>query len=195
MLVDVEESIARAGLEIAAGIRNRDLFSYLSDTTRLIVPGMVDETITSVPFLIPLFAPANRLVAYQEATCLGFAHPHTLVDPTAIVPRTLDLGAGTYINAGCLLGAKSCLGAFAFVNRGASIGHHAAIGDFVSIGPGAVIAGQVTIGDGVMIGAGATILPGISIGDRAAIGAGSVVTRDVPPGCRVVGNPARGETA
>lgn len=194
MLVEVEESLYRAGAEIAAGIRTRDQTSYLSDTTRLIGSAMVPETMKALPFLIPLFTPANRLIACQEATAAGFAHPHTLIDPTTIVPRTLDIGAGTYINAGCVVGAKSRFGAFLFVNRGASIGHHATIGDFVSIGPGVVIAGQVTIGDGAMIGAGATILPGITIGDRAVVGAGSVVTRDVPPGCRVVGNPARGET-
>lgn len=49
----------------------------------------------------------------------------------------------------------------------------------------------VTIGEEVWIGGGAIILPGITIGDGAIVGAGSIVTRDVAPGARVVGNPAR----
>ena len=44
---------------------------------------------------------------------------------------------------------------------------------------------------GASIGANATILPGLTIGEGAMVGAGSVVTKDVPPGCKVVGNPAR----
>jgi UDP-2-acetamido-3-amino-2,3-dideoxy-glucuronate N-acetyltransferase len=44
---------------------------------------------------------------------------------------------------------------------------------------------------GASVGANATILPGLTIGEGAMVGAGSVVTKDVPPGCKVVGNPAR----
>lgn len=49
----------------------------------------------------------------------------------------------------------------------------------------------VTIGDDVWIGGAAVILPGVTIGDGAVIGAGAVVTRDVAPGLRVAGSPAR----
>ena len=44
---------------------------------------------------------------------------------------------------------------------------------------------------GASVGANATILPGLTIGEGAMVGAGSVVTKDVPPGCKVVSNPAR----
>jgi len=44
---------------------------------------------------------------------------------------------------------------------------------------------------GASIGSGATILSNVTIGENAIVGAGSVVTKDVPPGCIVVGNPAR----
>lgn len=41
------------------------------------------------------------------------------------------------------------------------------------------------------IGARAFVLPGVIIGEDTVVGAGSVVTRDVAPGCRVAGNPAK----
>ena len=50
---------------------------------------------------------------------------------------------------------------------------------------------RVTIGDDVWIGPNATILKGVTIGAGAFIEAGSLVTRDVPPGARVLGNPAQ----
>jgi serine O-acetyltransferase len=48
-----------------------------------------------------------------------------------------------------------------------------------------------TLGDRVTVGAGAIVLGGITVGDDALVGAGSVVLRDVPPGARVAGSPAR----
>jgi maltose O-acetyltransferase len=51
----------------------------------------------------------------------------------------------------------------------------------------------VEIGDGAWIGIGAILLKGVQVGADARVAAGAVVTRDVPPGARVAGNPARVE--
>ena len=51
--------------------------------------------------------------------------------------------------------------------------------------------GPVKIGNNVWIGDKATILPNVTIGDGAVIGANAVVTKDTPPYCIVVGNPAK----
>ncbi len=51
----------------------------------------------------------------------------------------------------------------------------------------------VIIEDDVYVGPNATILKGVRIGAGSFIEPGSVVTRDVPPGSRVIGNPARVE--
>lgn len=191
VLVEFEETLERANIEIALGVSNREGTSYLSDPTRLIASSSVERGILDLPFIIPLFTPTNRKVAADEAAALGFSRPYCLIDPTAVVPRTTDLGGGSYVNAGCVLGAKSRFGSFVFINRASSIGHHAMVGDFVSIGPGVTIGGQVSLGAGCMVGAGSTILPGIEIGEHAIVGAGSVVTRHVPPQAIAVGNPAR----
>ena len=49
----------------------------------------------------------------------------------------------------------------------------------------------VIIEDNVWIGELVSILPGVTIGYGSVVGAGSVVTKNVPPRCIVVGNPAK----
>lgn len=51
--------------------------------------------------------------------------------------------------------------------------------------------GPVIIEDNVWIGDKAIILPNVTIGKGSIIGAGAVVTKDIPPYCIAVGNPAK----
>jgi sugar O-acyltransferase (sialic acid O-acetyltransferase NeuD family) len=191
ILADVEESLYRAGWSVAGGIQNRPGPSHMSANAPVLLPEQITPYLMRLPFLVPLFTPANRHQAALEAAQSGLEQPFSLIDPSATVPRRFNPGPGSYVNAGCSIGAGGQFGRFIFINRGASLGHHCRLGDFVSIGPGVTVAGQVTIGRGTMVGTGATILPSLHVGENAVIGAGSVVTRDVPSGCLVVGNPAR----
>jgi acetyltransferase-like isoleucine patch superfamily enzyme len=50
----------------------------------------------------------------------------------------------------------------------------------------------IEVQDGAALGSGAVIMGGVTIGAGALVGAGAVVTRDVEPGERVAGVPARG---
>ena len=143
------------------------------------------------PCFCPLFTPANRARASREATALGFRFSSPLIDPTAITSPTNELGTGSFVNAGSILGAMASISRHVLINRGASIGHHVEIGECASVGPGAIIGGAVSIGRGAMIGAGAILLPKIRIGAFAVVGAGAVVTRDIPARTMVLGNPAR----
>jgi len=191
ILVDVEESLRRAGIPVRAGVRNRECESYLSGDSPAFAPDAVPAELKKLPFLVPLFTPGHRREAAREAEELGFSEPFGLIDPTVPVPSVLRYEGGLYVNAGCTLGAASEFGAFVFINRGASVGHHSRLDRFVSIGPGAVLAAFVTMGKGAVVGAGAVVLPKITIGENAVVGAGAVVTHDVPAHCLVLGNPAR----
>lgn len=191
LLVDVEESLFRAGLRILAGVQNRTGESYLSAHIRAFEPDTMPDDIKGCPFIVPLFTPGSRQQAAREAERLGFKCPLSLVDPSVALPRVIRFDPGLYVNVGCSLGAASDFGPFVLINRGAGVGHHVRFARFVSIGPGAVIGGHVTIGKGSLIGAGAVVLPTITIGENAVVGAGAIVTRDVPDRSLVVGNPAR----
>lgn len=107
--------------------------------------------------------------------------------------RNLALGAGVYMNAGCVvldtapvtIGARTMLGPAVHIY----CADHAHGPEGRRLGLERAL--PVTIGTDVWIGGGAILLPGIVVGNGALVGAGAIVTRDVAPGARVVGNPAR----
>ena len=72
------------------------------------------------------------------------------------------------------------------------------IGERTNVGAGTITCNYdgerknaTTIGRDVSIGSNTSLVAPVTVGDGALTGAGSVVTKDVPPGERVVGNPAR----
>ncbi|MDW8314152.1 MAG: hypothetical protein RMK64_04205 [Rhodovarius sp.] len=191
LTADLEESCARAGIAVAALILNRDLPPRGLGTAPVWPAHAFPDALRDSPFLCPLFTPANRRAAVEEALALGLRPAPPLLDPTGDIARSCSFGAGCYVNAGCILGSAGRYGRFVLVNRGANLGHHALVEDFASVGPGVTIAGDVRIGAAAMIGAGAVLGPGIAVGARAVIAPGAVVLRDVPAGQLAIGNPAR----
>jgi sugar O-acyltransferase (sialic acid O-acetyltransferase NeuD family) len=158
------------------------------------LPGLLAvEAITdhSAPFVMGLSSATARAVAAHSLSALGFTAPVSLVDPTAVVASTSEIGHGTYVNAGVVVGSNTRIGCHANINRSASIGHDNSIGFAASIAPGAALAGGVTVAAAASIGTGAVVLPGVAIGVGAVVGAGAVVTKPVADWNVVVGNPAR----
>jgi sugar O-acyltransferase (sialic acid O-acetyltransferase NeuD family) len=191
LLLDYEESLARAEFEICMAVENVPGKCWLTEGPPVVKPHSIAPVYLNLPFLVPIFTPAYRQLAALEAKELGFTEPLNLIDRSASIPRALELEHGLYINSGCSIGAGSCFKEFVSINRGANIGHHTHLEKFVSIGPGANIGSMVRINKGVFIGAGATVLPEITIGENAIVAAGAVVTQNVPPHSLVAGNPAQ----
>ena len=190
IVVDFEETIRRLNYRIAVAVQNVTGECFLSNEDALCHVQQLRDDQKRFPFLVPLFTPAHRQLAAREAESHGLRPATAMVDPTAVLPESIELGFGTYVNAGCTLGAASVIGDFVLVNRGASLGHHNELSEFVSIGPGAVLAGNVRLARGSVVGAGATLLPRISVGENAVVAAGAVVTKSVPERTIVAGNPA-----
>jgi sugar O-acyltransferase (sialic acid O-acetyltransferase NeuD family) len=189
LVVEYEESCIRNGIAISFGV-------IVSGSPRFVTTRVVLElhdlqpAHLQTPVIACAFSPVQRRRLTAAALAARFGFADALVDTAAIVASSADIGVGSYVNAGCTIGAVAMIGEHVVVNRNSSIGHHSVLADFVSLGPGVTVAGNVRIGEGTVVGAGSTVLPDMRIGADAVIAAGSVVRAHVPDGAFVAGNPA-----
>jgi sugar O-acyltransferase (sialic acid O-acetyltransferase NeuD family) len=196
--VEVAEVIWRRGEEISALVDNLDEGPAPDAPDPLAVidaprvrPDELPKGGSGLATVVPMITPGHRFKVEQEAREAGLSSFPALVDPTAVVGRTVSIGDGCVVGAATVIAGAATIGRFVHVNRSSSIGHHCALADFVTVGPGCVLAGGVRVGRGAFIGAGAACAPEVSIGANALVGAGAVVVRDVAAGAVVAGNPAR----
>lgn len=123
------------------------------------------------------------------------------------------IGDDTRVGALCEIQQGVVIGSRCKIQDMVSICTGTVIEDEVFIGPGVVFTNDLdpracnangtpkdsrdwemsptTVERGARIGANATICPGVRVGAGAFVCAGAVVTKDVPPGAKVFGNPAR----
>jgi sugar O-acyltransferase (sialic acid O-acetyltransferase NeuD family) len=190
LVVDYEETCIRLGIEVVAGI-SVDGAPRMLDPSLVIQFDDMSEANVDAAFITCAFSSERRKELNELALASGLKVAEALIDPTAVLPTSIRVGRGTYINTGAVIGAASFIGEHVLINRAVSLGHHSLVGDFVSIGPGATLASNIHVGDGAVIGAGAVIVPNIRIGINAVIGAGSLVRQDVGDGIFVAGNPTK----
>ncbi len=187
---DYEETCGRLGLKIAGTVQVDDLRPRVLDGAQLVALTALTEEQRRIPFVACAFNPVRRSALAAMAEKNGLHPAGALVDPTAVVARSVKIGKGSFVNAGAVIGSVGSLGQHVVVNRAASLGHHVLIRDFVSIGPGVTAAGNVWIGENSMIGAGAILLPGVRVGADVTVAAGAVVRCDLPDSALAAGNPA-----
>ena len=136
-------------------------------------------------------------VTVRESTMFdSSAGNRTSIGPFAHIRNDTQLGEDVRI--GNFVEVKSSR-----LARGVKASHLTYIGDSEigensNIGAGTITCNydgkrknKTVIGRDVMIGSNTSLIAPITIGDGALTGAGSVVTRDVAPGDRVAGNPAK----
>lgn len=116
---------------------------------------------------------------------------------TRLIHRTAVLGDNVVMEDGVILcpytvvSANNRLGRGVAINFHSSVDHDANVDDWSQVNCHCDLTGAVEVGKEVFIGSSVAIIPGVRIGDGAYLGAGSVVLRDVPPGAKVFGVPAR----
>lgn len=103
--------------------------------------------------------------------------------------------SGIEIHPGATIGRRL------FIDHGTGvvIGETAEVGNDVTLYQGVTLGGtslnegkrHPTLEDGVIVGSGAQVLGPHQVGANARIGANAVVLQDVPPGCTMVGIPAK----
>lgn len=181
---ELVETCSRLGEEYVE-VFNLDSSNSPGETTR-------QTTLTNtMAVVVAQGNPSSRAEAVSRAIKIGAQRFVNLVDPTAVVAKSVSFGCGSYINSAVIIGSKSQIGCHVNLNRAAVLGHHVVLEDFAAVGPGAILCGGSQVGTGSLIAAGAVVLPKVKIGENCTIGAGAVVTKDVPPSSVVFGNPAR----
>jgi UDP-N-acetylbacillosamine N-acetyltransferase len=121
---------------------------------------------------------------------MGFQLP-SAIHPSAIYAGDVEIGDGTVIAAGAVIGPSTSIGRYAIVNTQASLDHECRVFDGAHLGPGVVVTGGVVVGERVWIGAGAVISDHKKIGADSIVGAGAVVIRDIPEAVVAIGVPAK----
>lgn len=185
----VVSTLRAAGWDVA-GLFDDDLQKQDSYVLGVPVLGSIAEARRIPPEQGVLAFGDNRLRAKFAAELPGWewivvVHPQAYVDPSVVV------GPGTVVFAGAVVQPEARLGAHVIVNTGATVDHDCIAGDFVHLAPGANLGGGVRVEEGALVGIGASVIPGTSIGPWSVVGAGAAVVRNVAPGARVGGVPAR----
>lgn len=134
--------------------------------------------------------PARRKVA-ERIRALGHTRFATLIHPTAVIGRRVEIGEGTVICANVTTTTDYKIGRHVLINIMATVAHDDVLHDYVTIAPAAVISGNVTIGEGTDLGTNATVNQGVEIGAWSIVGSGAVVTKSLPDNCTAVGAPAK----
>lgn len=115
----------------------------------------------------------------------------TVIHPTAIIGKDVNIGVGVAIMAGSVINPASAIGNFSIINTACSIDHDCQIDHFTTISPGSVLGGSVKVGQFAAVSIGATIKHGITIGEDSIVGAGATVINHIGKNEIHVGVPAR----
>ncbi len=114
-----------------------------------------------------------------------------LIHQTVVFGNEVSLGSAVVLCPFSLVSSNATLEDGVAVNCYSSVDHDVRVGKWSQISCHCDLTAEVQLGTKVFLGSKVSIIPKIVIGDSAYVGAGSVVTRNVPPGAKVVGNPAR----
>ena len=115
----------------------------------------------------------------------------TLVDNSAIVSDTAQIGEGVIVTSYCSISSSAVVGNNVAINTKAIVGHDVRLGEHAVISSLVNIGGATPVGENSYIGMGVQIKEGLTIGKDVIVGMGSVVYNDIPDEVIALGNPAR----
>ena len=152
------------------------------------------EAKTSLPgavcFACGIGTPSVRRAETRAAEALGW-QPASLIHPTVLLAKHVEIGAGTVIGAGSAVAPYARLGRHCALNLQVTIGHDSIIGDFSVFSPGARVSGRSELGEAVYLGNNASVYNGRKMGADSTLGANSFLLTDLAAGKSAIGIPAR----
>jgi sugar O-acyltransferase (sialic acid O-acetyltransferase NeuD family) len=147
------------------------------------------DTYTHVSVVIAIADPYVRK-KYYDRYKHKFDFP-IIIHPTAIVSEYANIGAGSIVQAFCIVAANSKIGVCVAINARSGVGHDAEVGDFTSIQSFCDITGNNKIGALCFLGTGVKIIPKLFIANESYLCAGAVVFKDILTKSKVLGNPGK----
>ena len=109
-----------------------------------------------------------------------------------VIEDDVEIGANVTIDRATF--GTTCVRQGTKIDNLVQIAHNVTVGEHGIIVAQVGIAGSTTIGKGVMIGGQAGLIDHLTIGDQAMIAAGAGIEKDVEPGARMSGRPAKPST-
>ena len=133
-----------------------------------------------------------REKTYEKITKIynGIRFP-SLIHSSAIISEFSEMGEGTVVMPGAVVGANVKIGKFCIVNTSASLDHDSVMLDFSSLAPAAVTGGSVKLGRRAVASIGSIIKQRITVGDDSILGAASYLHHDLPNNVIAYGIPAK----
>lgn len=130
----------------------------------------------------------QQIIEKLKGSNINFA---TLIDPSVILSKRVEIGEGTIICAGTILTVDIKIGNHVIINLDCTLGHDDVIDDFVTIYPSVNVSGNVSVGKCCELGTGMQIIQGKKITSGVILGAGAVVVKDIIESGTYIGCPAR----
>jgi sugar O-acyltransferase (sialic acid O-acetyltransferase NeuD family) len=115
----------------------------------------------------------------------------TIIHPTALINKSVKIGAGCIIHPRVTIANNVCLGDFVITAVASTVGPYAEVGDYSMITSHVLVLSNCKIGKSVFIASSTCITENVTIGDFSRIGVGSVVGRNINSGIFAMGNPLR----
>ncbi len=126
---------------------------------------------------------AWSIESHQSGFLGGTVGQETVIGDSNVIREFVTVHRGT--ERPTLIGDNNYLMAYSHIAHDCRVGNRCKITNAVQFG------GHITVMDGAYVGLSAAVHQFVVIGPSSIIGMGSVVARDVLPGAKVVGSPAR----
>lgn len=149
------------------------------------------QSIKNLPSFEFIIAIGDNKIRERLQSSLPSNKLATLIHPTAVVSRRVNIEEGTVVMAGAIINSDVKIGKGVIINTATSVDHDCKIEDFVHLSPGCHVAGNVTIGRNSWLGIGATVVNNIKIETSVIIGAGSTVINNLSSNNTYIGTPAK----